>query len=42
MLRRALGPQRVGSHDPVVESEVAKLMVALNTFRGNPNHIMEE
>lgn len=34
MLRRAIGPQRVGSHDPRIELEVAKLITLLNTFQG--------
>lgn len=41
MLRRALGPQRVGSYDANIESEAAKFMTVLNTFQGNPNRIIE-
>lgn len=41
MLRRAIGPQRVGSHDPLIESVVANLMTVLNTFEGNPNDVIE-
>ncbi|PVG01693.1 cytochrome P450 [Serendipita vermifera] len=37
MLRQAIGPQRVGSHDFMIESTVANLMVELETFQGNPN-----
>ncbi|PVF93579.1 cytochrome P450 [Serendipita vermifera] len=42
MLRRAIGPQRVGSHDPLIESVVAKLMTVLNTFEGNPNDVIQD
>jgi cytochrome P450 len=37
MLRRGIGPQRVGSYDPIIESEIAKLMTELERFQGNPN-----
>ncbi|PVF93588.1 cytochrome P450 [Serendipita vermifera] len=37
MLRQGIGPQRVGSHDTLIESEIAKLMPELETFKGNPN-----
>jgi hypothetical protein len=36
MLRRGIGPQRVGSHDPLIESEAARLMYELVPFKGNP------
>ncbi|PVF92956.1 cytochrome P450 [Serendipita vermifera] len=36
MLRRGIGPQRIGSYDHLVESSVAKLMAELETFQGNP------
>jgi hypothetical protein len=36
MLRRGIGPQRVGSHDPLIESEVARSMSELVTHVGNP------
>ncbi|PVF93583.1 cytochrome P450 [Serendipita vermifera] len=42
MLRRAIGPQRVSSHDAMVESTVAKLMTGLKAFRGNPNEIIQK
>ncbi|PVF97367.1 cytochrome P450 [Serendipita vermifera] len=41
MLRRAIGPQRVGIHDSLIESEAVKLMPALNAFQGNPNDEFE-
>ncbi|KIM28322.1 hypothetical protein M408DRAFT_139912 [Serendipita vermifera MAFF 305830] len=37
MLRRAIGPQRVGSHDLVIEKNVTKLMLTLQKFEGNPH-----
>jgi cytochrome P450 len=42
MLRRAIGPQRVGSHDPLIESDVAKLMNVLSTFQGNPSDTVQQ
>ncbi|PVF97319.1 cytochrome P450 [Serendipita vermifera] len=36
MLRRSIGPQQVASHDPLIESEIAKLMTVLSTFQGSP------
>ncbi|PVF97330.1 cytochrome P450 [Serendipita vermifera] len=36
MLRRGIGPQRVGSYDPTIESEVAKFMQELVSFEGHP------
>jgi hypothetical protein len=38
MFRRAMGPQRVGSHDPLIEFEVSKLLTVLETFKGSPEH----
>jgi hypothetical protein len=35
MVRKAIGPQRVGSHDPLVESEISKLLKSLTKFQGN-------
>jgi hypothetical protein len=40
MLRKAIGPQRVGSYDPLIEAQVARLMPVLNTFQGNPIDMM--
>jgi hypothetical protein len=37
MLRRGIGPQRIGSYDSAIESGVAKFMVELQKFQGNPN-----
>ncbi|KIM28320.1 hypothetical protein M408DRAFT_23723 [Serendipita vermifera MAFF 305830] len=40
MLRRGIGPQRVRSHDPIIEKNVAELMIKLQTFQGNPYPLM--
>ncbi|PVF97327.1 cytochrome P450 [Serendipita vermifera] len=37
MLRRGIGPQRIGSYDSLIETAVAKLMAELETFQGNPS-----
>ncbi|KIM28308.1 hypothetical protein M408DRAFT_23712 [Serendipita vermifera MAFF 305830] len=37
MLRRGIGPQRVGLHDPIIEKGINKLMVTLQNFRGDPH-----
>ncbi|PVF97322.1 cytochrome P450 [Serendipita vermifera] len=42
MLHRAIGTQRVGSHDPRIESEVAKLVAVLSTFQGTPITVVQE
>ncbi|KIM28315.1 hypothetical protein M408DRAFT_23718 [Serendipita vermifera MAFF 305830] len=36
MLRRAIGPQRVGHHDPAIEKSAARAMVTLQTVKGGP------
>jgi hypothetical protein len=36
MLRRGIGPQRITSHDNLIESEAAKLATELEKFEGNP------
>jgi hypothetical protein len=36
MLRRGIGPQRIGSHNALIESEIAKFMLELETFQGDP------
>jgi hypothetical protein len=41
MLRQTIGPQRVASHDPMIESAVENLMVELETFQGNPNLVIQ-
>ncbi|PVF97212.1 cytochrome P450 [Serendipita vermifera] len=41
MLRRAIGPQRVGTHDTLIESDVTKLMTVLGTFQGNPSDTVQ-
>ncbi|PVF97331.1 cytochrome P450 [Serendipita vermifera] len=42
MLRRGIGPQRVGSYDPSIEFEVAKLMANLETFEGSSFSIIQD
>ncbi|KIM28300.1 hypothetical protein M408DRAFT_329411 [Serendipita vermifera MAFF 305830] len=37
MLRRGIGPQRVGSHDHIIEKNVAKLMLTLQKSQGDPH-----
>ncbi|PVF97328.1 cytochrome P450 [Serendipita vermifera] len=41
MLRRGVGPQRVASYDPAIESETVRLMEELETFQGNPTVTIE-
>lgn len=41
ILRRAVGPQSVGSHDPVIEATVMKFMNELNTFQGCPIDVIQ-
>jgi len=36
MLRRGIGPQRVGSHNDKIEKNTAELLMALQGFEGNP------
>lgn len=36
MLRRGIGPQRVSSHDPVVEKSTRQLLLESQGLRGNP------
>ncbi|KIM28303.1 hypothetical protein M408DRAFT_23708 [Serendipita vermifera MAFF 305830] len=40
MLRRGIGPQRVGSHDYVVEKHVNRLIVKLQSVQGDPNPVV--
>jgi len=40
MLRRSIGPQRVGSHDEKIEQNATRLMLELKTFEGNPNPLI--
>jgi hypothetical protein len=42
MLRRAIGPQRVASHDRRIEYEVAQIMTVLNTFQGAPIDVVQK
>ncbi|PVF97375.1 cytochrome P450 [Serendipita vermifera] len=42
MLRKAVGPQRVGSHDPLIESDATKFMTSLSTFKGAPLHLIQQ
>ncbi|KIM28343.1 hypothetical protein M408DRAFT_329443 [Serendipita vermifera MAFF 305830] len=37
MLRRGIGPQRVGSHTPNIEKNTGKLMLTLHSLEGNPH-----
>ncbi|PVF93573.1 cytochrome P450 [Serendipita vermifera] len=41
MLRRAIGPHRVGTHDQIIEFEIGKLMTVLETFQGDPDHTIQ-
>ncbi|KIM28309.1 hypothetical protein M408DRAFT_23713 [Serendipita vermifera MAFF 305830] len=41
MLRRGIGPQRVGSHDQTIEKNVTKLMISLSASQGNPRHLIK-
>ncbi|PVF92945.1 cytochrome P450 [Serendipita vermifera] len=36
MLRKSIGPQRISSHNNLIEVEIARLMTALLPFKGNP------
>ncbi|KIM28311.1 hypothetical protein M408DRAFT_329417 [Serendipita vermifera MAFF 305830] len=40
MLRRGIGPQRVGSHDQTIEKNVTKLMMSLSSSQGDPHHLI--
>ncbi|KIM28312.1 hypothetical protein M408DRAFT_329418 [Serendipita vermifera MAFF 305830] len=40
MLRRGIGPQRVGSHDSIIESNASKLMITLQNFNGDPRSLI--
>ncbi|KIM28319.1 hypothetical protein M408DRAFT_69838 [Serendipita vermifera MAFF 305830] len=42
MLRRGLGPQRVGSHDQTIEKNVTQLMLSLRSSQGDPHHLIIE
>lgn len=42
MLRRGIGPQRVASHDPLVERTTNQLLVDLKGFHGNPKRLVFE
>jgi hypothetical protein len=41
LLRRGIGPQRVGSHDEKIEKHATHLMVALNSFEGSPHELIQ-
>jgi cytochrome P450 len=41
MLRRGIGPQRVGSHDEKIEKHATRLMVSLNNFKGSPRELIQ-
>lgn len=36
MLRRGIGPQRIASHNSLIEKITAEMVVGLNTFEGDP------
>ena len=40
MLRRGIGPQRIGSHSDKIEQNTAKLMLELGSFEGNPRPLI--
>ena len=40
MLRRGIGPQRVGSHNEKIEKHTTQLMVALSNFEGSPHELI--
>ncbi|KIM28323.1 hypothetical protein M408DRAFT_329427 [Serendipita vermifera MAFF 305830] len=40
MLRRGIGPQRVGSHTPIIEKNATRLMMALQSFEGDPHKLV--
>jgi cytochrome P450 len=42
MLRRGIGPQRIGSYDPTMEFEIARFMPELEAFEGNPYLIIQQ
>jgi len=42
MLRRGIGPQRVGSHGEKIERNTTKLMLELDTFEGNPRSLISK
>lgn len=37
MLRRGIGPQRVSSHDPLIERSTHELLLKLNGLMGDPS-----
>jgi len=41
MLRRGIGPQRIGSHNEKIEKHATRLMVALNSFKGSPHELIQ-
>lgn len=41
LLRRGIGPQRIASHNPLIEKATAEMMVKLKTFEGNPAIIVK-
>jgi hypothetical protein len=36
LLRRGIGPQRIASHNPLIEKGTAEMMVKLKAFEGDP------
>jgi cytochrome P450 len=41
LLRRGIGPQRVGSHNEKIEKHATRLVVALNNFKGSPRKLIQ-
>jgi hypothetical protein len=42
LLRRGIGPQRIASHNPLIEKAAAEMMVKLKMFEGDPAIIVKE
>jgi cytochrome P450 len=40
MLRRGIGPQAIGSYNPLIEKTATNLMLSLQDFEGNPHHLL--
>jgi cytochrome P450 len=41
LLRRGIGPQRISSHNPLIERATAEMMVKLKAFEGDPAIIVK-
>lgn len=42
MLRRGIGPQRIGAHFPLFEAAAANLVIKLNQFQGDPEEAVKQ